>query len=187
MDNILLLICAVVITAFAATIIVLWKRTKALKKALETDDFTTLLNYQGFCRLIQKKIIRKTPFCLAIIDIDNFRSFNRQGYKLGDDVLKEFCKKLKLLLPANSLFARFRMGDEFVLVFENSDIAETQVLLLKIKAEFLNYKFESLTDCKIQSVTFTAGIAEFATGINIEQIINTAENELIKNKLLTKE
>lgn len=179
MKTIALFVSASIIVVLSAIILLQRKRIKQLQNITETDPFTALLNYQGICKQIQKIIQRKSLFSLAIIDIDNFRNFNKHSYKLGDDVLKEFCLKLRDFLPDNVLLGRFRMGDEFVLVFEKTDLSKTLEIISGIKLQFAKYRFQCLQDFPETSVTFSEGVAQKKQEtIILEELFAEAEKSL---------
>lgn len=183
METIALFVSAAVIVILFTIIILQCKRIVLLLKKTETDPFTHLLNYQGFCKMLQKRIEANSSFSIAIIDIDNFRKFNLHSYKLGDEVLKEFCVNLKEFLPEQTLVGRFRMGDEFVIAFENMDIGKTKEVLTRIKLQFENYNFVSLKEFTSAHVTFSEGIAQKSTTLNcLDDLFAAAEKELKRQK-----
>lgn len=179
MNDFTLFVSVGVLLILLVLLIFQWRRIKFLRVQAETDPFTNLLNYQGICKSIQKIIKNNSPFCLAVIDIDNFRNYNKQSYKLGDDVLKEFCSKLQDFLPDQSHLGRFRMGDEFVLVFENASFEKTQEIIAAIKLRFTTYRFKCLSKFSSTHVTFSEGIAQYTTEtVNPENLFSIAETGL---------
>lgn len=156
-----------------------WKRIKYFKKLAETDRLTSLPNYSYLDKILREKIRRKSMFSLAIIDIDNFRTYNKHSYKLGDDVMEEFCSKLHKVLPDSALLARFRMGDEFVILFEDTDFQHAQSIITSVKKQFESYNFQCLQGFSETTVTFSEGIIQKDRAINdIEALFCEAEKLL---------
>jgi two-component system cell cycle response regulator len=149
----------------------------------ETDQMTSLMNYRGLYRNLEKLIKNKIHFSIAIIDIDDFRIFNKHSYKLGDDVLKEFTSLFKQSFPENMMIARFRIGDEFIIVFQNTDLQNAKIKIDALKEKFKNYEFAALEDFPVKTITFSEGYAETNQGTSSAGLLfSEAEKSLKHNK-----
>ncbi|HNW98600.1 MAG TPA: GGDEF domain-containing protein [Bacteroidales bacterium] len=158
-------------------------RISYFRKLSETDRMTSLMNYHGMCRKIDQLRKHKIPFSLVIVDIDNFKIFNEHSYKLGDDVLKEFAGLIKNTFHEQALLSRFRIGDEFIIVFQNKNLNETKHEIDKFKEVCTNHHFKCLKDFSIHSINFSEGYSEYnATIDSIEKLFSEAEKLLKKNK-----
>ena len=63
----------------------------------------------------------RTPTCVLIVDLDNFKSINDElGHPMGDAVLVAFAERLRSVLRASDTAARLG-GDEFSIVCENTE------------------------------------------------------------------
>src|SRR3712207_95403 len=63
----------------------------------------------------------RTPTCVLIVDLDNFKSINDElGHPTGDRVLVAFADRLRSVLRASDTAARLG-GDEFSIVWENTE------------------------------------------------------------------
>ncbi len=96
------------------------KKEKAAQITLEYqakhDSVTGLMNRFAISQEIGICIDRKKPFCLAFIDLDNFKTINDlYGHRTGDQVLIQVAKRLTSVLDKDIHCARFS-GDEFALV-----------------------------------------------------------------------
>ncbi|HNW69470.1 MAG TPA: GGDEF domain-containing protein [Bacteroidales bacterium] len=162
----------------------LFFRLRMVRKLAITDEHSGIMNYRGLQSCF-KKIVRKYPVSsMALIDIDNFRSFNEESYALGDAVLKEFSVFINGVLPKNSVFARFRIGDEFIIIFKNTTFSNAEKRLEEIKQQCRNHSFECLNAFPDHRISFTEGMVELNTGQNdIEKYLLTTEINLKKNKL----
>jgi len=153
------------------------------RKLSEKDEMTSILNYRGVCKQIEKLIQKKKPFTLAIIDIDNFSVFNKNSYKLGDDVLKEFALLLDKSLPPDVILARFRIGDEFIIVFQNTDLQKASDKIEEFKNKCKSYSFNSLKTLPFQQITFSEGLAQINQEINaMDLLFAQAEKRLRESK-----
>lgn len=149
-----------------------------------TDPMTSLMNYTALCKVIDKFLRSKMPFSLSIIDIDDFGKFNKISYRFGDDVLKEFADFLKQSLTDDVLIARFRIGDEFVLLFKNADLSQTGSIIDALKEKLLNHHFNALKNASVSAVSFSEGAVEAHPEIDtIELLLSQAESNLKTNKL----
>jgi len=151
----------------------------------EKDETTSLMNYRGFRHAI-KKIISKhkakdTSFTLAIFDIDNFKKFNDQSYAFGDSVLKQYARFLKDNLPQNALIARFRFGDEFIIVL-NSDLSAARQTINDLQKKCRENDFFVKQNLKSFHVSFSFGITSFEKTDTTESLLLRIEKDLKENK-----
>ncbi|WP_243311815.1 bifunctional diguanylate cyclase/phosphodiesterase [Fundidesulfovibrio agrisoli] len=91
------------------------------------DELTLLPNRTLFNDRIQQAIegcaATGGRFAVAFIDIDNFKIVNDSlGHSTGDELLRELAKRLRELLRATDIIARFG-GDEFAMLLHNADRA----------------------------------------------------------------
>jgi diguanylate cyclase (GGDEF)-like protein len=184
-DNTVFYTC--IFFAFILVIVALYfsKRIKHFRILSETDQMTSLMNYRGLCRKIERLLRHNISFSLAIIDIDNFRVFNKHSYKLGDEVLKEFSVLLSSSFTDNTIISRFRIGDEFILVFPNTSTEKAKTMIEEVKERCKKHTYVSLHNFSNNTLTFTEGIVETSASLNtIENLFSEAENSLKINKSL---
>jgi diguanylate cyclase (GGDEF)-like protein len=99
-----------------------------LKKRFEElsilDELTKVHNRRHFNTIFLEEVNRSIrqhhSFCLAILDIDNFKRYNdHYGHDAGDDVLVRFSSEVcKMTQRSNEFFFRLG-GEEFGLIFSN--------------------------------------------------------------------
>lgn len=132
------------------------------------DNLTGLLDQKTFFELADK-----SNGTFAIVDLDNFKSFNdAYGRDVGDEVLKKTAETLKQNVDERHLLGRL-LHDKFLVFFKNLSINEAKILLDDIREHFHGFYFPSVK--KELSIIFSAGVGgNFAT----------AENALIKAKSL---
>ncbi len=75
----------------------------------------------------------RTPTCVLIVDLDNFKSINDElGHPTGDRVLVAFADRLRSVLRASDTAARLG-GDEFSIVCENTEPSDAEVLADRLR------------------------------------------------------
>jgi diguanylate cyclase (GGDEF)-like protein len=84
------------------------------------DGLTGVLNRQEITKKMNYFLSRKEPFCILFIDLDYFKEVNDTfGHNVGDAVLTEVAKRLKLMVRETDYVARLG-GDEFLVVLHNN-------------------------------------------------------------------
>lgn len=145
------------------------------------DALTGLLNKSGlsdkFAEITAKNKNVKN-MSVILIDIDNFRIFNHMyGYDNSDECLYRVCNCIKIVSkPYTQLISRFG-GDEFVLIFENTDEIET----IKI-AEQLRQSVETMAQPFGNGiVTVTIGVSSASENVTREEyaeLLKEADKQL---------
>ena len=175
-------------TQFSSLRTQLSERNKQLSASLERiqelashDDLTGVLNRRSFTQLFADERARAQraaqPFCIALVDIDHFKSVNdRFGHLTGDAVLKEFCAVAGANVRATDRFARYG-GEEFILLLAlgtTSDVA--RVAAERVRQAVEAHGWEHIAPGL--KVTMSAGVAEFAAEETIEQLVRRADEAL---------
>lgn len=160
-----------------------------IAKDLVVDTQTALKNHRWFKSRLSNliKVQKKRPFPLtvAILDIDNFRRFNKISIRLGDEMLYEFATHLHNQVYdkiSRRNVVRYRFGDEFAIVFENLEYKQVDAIMNSISDTFKNnhLKVENFPDTYF--VTFSYGLAEYKTGDSFNSLTERAEEMLVKRK-----
>jgi len=123
----LLVIVAVAMTMGITALCHIKRQSREIEARLaeaHTDALTGLTNRRVFELELSRRLAQRqrqgTPFCLLILDIDNFKSFNDGfGHLLGDEILKQIAGILMATARQMDLVARIG-GDEFVVLLPDS-------------------------------------------------------------------
>lgn len=118
---------------------------KELQYLSSTDMLTGLINRQALYPRLEEELARTRRyddyrFCLAFLDLDNFKYLNdHYGHNLGDLVLQGFAKLLDDHSRAEDLVARLG-GDEFVILFPGQNGEQVQRFSSRLLSQFATAK-----------------------------------------------
>lgn len=156
---------------------------RSLRTLIDRDALTSLSNRRfGDTRL--RKIMEEansqgTSFCVAIGDIDLFKKVNdTYGHECGDLVLKEVAYVLRQHMHGRGFAARWG-GEEFLLVYERTDIEQARSLLESLldSIRALEIKYND----QLIHVTMTLGAAP-GSNCDMKDLLRAADEKLYKGK-----
>jgi diguanylate cyclase len=106
---------------------------------VRTDPLTRLGNRRALEHMLnaQYGVFKRygTPFSLAIIDVDHFKTLNDEhGHQYGDQVLCDLAELLLKALRTVDILARYG-GDELILVMPHTDLAGAEILCERLRVE----------------------------------------------------
>ena len=107
-----------------------------------------------------------------MIDGDNIRAYNSINYAAGDEMIRDMCVVYKESVRPNDFVARWRSGDEFLVILPDTPTTGAKVIgeriRLAVKEASKTWKFP---------VTVSIGVASYPThGDNINTLIDTVES-----------
>lgn len=145
------------------------------------DSLTGIANRRMFVEALHLAIDRSrrsgAAMALAYLDIDHFKKINNTyGHGVGDEVLKEFARRLLANVRVTDTVARLS-GDEFVIILEDLK-TEQEVLAVAAKiADAVRLPFQ-VGGAQL-AVTTSVGIARFnGGGQNHEELLANADSAL---------
>jgi len=156
-----------------------------IKKTIEemsiTDYLTKLYNRREIESVIETEITRadrySTNFSIVFIDIDKFKNINDTfGHNVGDDVLVELSKILKLKSRKTDTVGRWG-GEEFIIVCSETDIDGAFDFANNLRETIENHKF--LT---VKQVTISCGISQYEKTDTLSSVIAKAAGALYQAK-----
>lgn len=157
---------------------------KKLKNLASLDRLTQLYNRQGFYDTIDYYSEKKIQnFCVAFIDLDNFKYYNDHfGHDIGDVILKEVAEIFKGVCNENDIAVRYG-GDEFLLMLNtpDSNVAADRVKIVYEVFEKNNYFIDTISKLMAKKIEIpeeyriscSIGIAR-VEGNNLKENISTA-------------
>lgn len=156
-----------------------------LEKLAHFDSLSGAYNRGYGLSLLERELQfarrRKTPFLLAYIDMDNFKSINDTfSHEEGDQVLKKVVLLLKSCLREIDIICRMG-GDEFLLIFPESSLNDVPLI-----REKLNKNLEKLNQTlnKLYNIGFSVGISCYNPNHpqSIDKLISLADNNMYTEK-----
>ncbi|MGB5793905.1 ABC transporter substrate-binding protein [Poseidonibacter sp.] len=147
------------ILAISRDITALYKIQKKLKEQSYIDELTQVYNRKSYNRRIKESLDSfkryKTKFCIAMFDIDDFKSINdTYGHDIGDKVLTEMTKEIQSYIRKTDFLFRVG-GEEFVILFPNSVLDEAHIVCEKIRKKVSELK---MIDNRV--VTISIGVTQ---------------------------
>lgn len=155
----------------------------SLRNLVERDSLTELYNRRSgghhLTASAEKAKASNTPFTLVIGDIDLFKNVNdTYGHQCGDLVLQSVSGILRRHIQGKGYAIRWG-GEEFLLVFENSTLAETRCHLETLLDEIRNTCIES--DGNQIHITMTFGMA-CDPAAELKDLLREADDRLYYGK-----
>jgi len=156
------------------------------EKLASLDPLTGLYNRREVEARIARRLEAGTPFCLVVIDIDRFKAINDEhGHLAGDEVLRQIAKELRLVSREGDIIGRWG-GDEFVMIFDGN-FTNTKVKVQRMRPwVFGSYQLD-LSGGQIDViVNASIGVAEWAPGETMLQVVSRADAEMYRDKSKSK-
>ena len=169
-------------TAFLHDISERKKWEEALNAMALSDGLTGLPNRRHFMEVLHQSIVRQlrqnNGLALLFMDLNGFKKINdTNGHDTGDQVLKEFAKRVSGCLRENDTMARLG-GDEFVVLAEGVRVLEhAQILARKIVTTL-----EAPVPGSAIMMSTSIGISIYDSLANAEQFLKEADIAMYKAK-----
>jgi diguanylate cyclase (GGDEF)-like protein/PAS domain S-box-containing protein len=139
-----------------------------------SDALTGLPNRRALDDQLPREMARAlragSPLCLAIVDIDNFKSYNdAHGHLAGDTVLRDCAAAWDSELRGADTIARFG-GEEFLVVLPDCGPDDAAEIL------------ECLRAATPGDQTCSAGLAQWRPGESVDDLVGRADKALYEAK-----
>ena len=137
-----------------------------MSSLIREDPLTHSLNRRGmedeFAREAARADRHDSPFCLAVIDIDNFKALNdTRGHQTGDDALVHLVAVAKEELRLTDHIARMG-GEEFLVMLPNTPLEGAVKIITRLQRSLTKKYFLDKNEQVL--ITFSAGVALRAKG-----------------------
>ncbi|MCX5496421.1 PleD family two-component system response regulator [Kaistia dalseonensis] len=152
-----------------------------------TDGLTGLHNRRYLERHLSGLVRQSTdddkPLSLLLLDIDFFKSVNDTfGHDAGDDVLREFSRRIRKTVRAVDLVCRFG-GEEFVVVMPDTDPGDAALVGERIRNRIAHPPFLIEGGEETLSMTVSIGLASrVGQDDTPEQMLRRADEALYRAK-----
>jgi len=168
------------LTAVAAKL----QRIAEIGRRLRHDPLTGALNRLSFTDIFAHYAALATrtkgDLAIAMLDLDHFKSINdTYGHAMGDDVLRNTSAVLERSLRKSDSFGRWG-GEEFVVLLPDTDCSGATKALQTVADSLRQVEFDS--GGKQFGVSFSAGVAQVASGATLEESVALADTQLYAAK-----
>ncbi|OQB13631.1 MAG: putative diguanylate cyclase YegE [Firmicutes bacterium ADurb.Bin193] len=121
------------------------------------------------------------PISIVFADINGLKMTNDvYGHASGDALIKKSAEVMKALCRESDTIARVG-GDEFIIIMPNTDAAEAEKIMHRIKTEFSNASVAAIRCSMSAGCDTKTSISQ-----SIEEIMVNAENAMYKEKTLSR-
>jgi diguanylate cyclase (GGDEF)-like protein len=146
--------------ARARTLLELKQYLDSCQEEAFTDHLTGLANRRRFERQLEREVARTEryghPFCLLLLDIDNFKGVNdTSGHDAGDEALRRVSNVIQSGTRGIDTGARIG-GDEFAVILPETNFARGLEVAERLRASIAVLDEDAETH-----VTASLGVAEF--------------------------
>lgn len=159
---------------------------ETLRQQAIRDPLTGLYNRRYLLETVDHELGRAARrdrgLSLLMIDLDHFKKFNDEhGHDIGDFILSEFGRLLRLLIRTEDIPCRYG-GEEFVVLFPETDEAQARLIAEKIVKAVREHEF-TCNHIAYGPITISAGVAIFPkNGETMDVLMKQADNALYQAK-----
>lgn len=146
------------------------------------DPLTGLYNRREVEARLARRVTDHEPFCVVIVDLNNFKRINDQhGHLAGDELLRQIAHELRMASRAQDVLGRWG-GDEFVMVIDGN-FTNTKIKIQRMRPwVFGNYEIDLAGTKQSIVVSASIGMAEWAPGETILQVLKRADADMYRDK-----
>ncbi|MEO0450731.1 MAG: diguanylate cyclase [Pseudomonadota bacterium] len=164
---------------------------QVIKKQSRTDALTDVANRRAFNERLMhvhnRAIETGEVYALALIDLDRFKTINdTYGHPIGDEVLSHLARLMVKNIEATDFAARVG-GDEFAIIFPGQTLETAYHSIVAMKHQLENLKVsDAISRDAKHKVTFSCGMSTFKKDRSLEDVMETADQELLKAKRVSR-
>ncbi|WP_293990117.1 GGDEF domain-containing protein [Sphingomonas sp.] len=155
---------------------------EAARDDARRDPLTGLANRRAFEDAFAEESAAGTSICVALCDIDHFKSVNdRFGHAVGDRVLKVIAQALREAC-GDHLVARYG-GEEFAILFTGVPIEDAVTTLDSARGAVAAKRYRLReTDAPLGAVTFSGGVSAYVDRDVMGSVMGRADRLLYAAK-----
>lgn len=157
-----------------------------LRKLSSTDGLTGLVcrrkATEDINRLLSLARRQKATLCIALLDLDNFKSINDHfGHAAGDDVLRGLANLMLRHFRTEDVVGRWG-GEEFIVALYGCSLLQAAARLDAIRKDLFEQRFR-FGEGYTRGVSFSAGVvAHPEAGADLERLVHAADTALYAGK-----
>jgi diguanylate cyclase (GGDEF)-like protein len=159
-------------------------RTIELRMLASTDELTGTLNRRRIIEVAAEECQRTAryhdPLCIAMFDIDHFKSINDQfGHSVGDHSLRLVAAAARSQLRLQDQIGRYG-GEEFLIVFPETPLEGATRVTERVRAAI--EALGSYEEGHRISLTVSAGVTEVAQGELLDIVLRRVDAAMYRAK-----
>lgn len=154
-----------------------------LRELSETDEITNIGNRRCFEKTIKRRHAElkreKRPYCLLLIDIDNFKSINDQfGHAIGDQWLQAIAEFLVRNVRTSDIVTRLG-GDEFAIILPGTNGDQAKHVVDRLVDDVVLEVGNADADAPVR---LSIGLVQANPNMTVHQTIELADRAMYKAK-----
>ena len=148
------------------------------------DALTGVRNRLCLESLLENRIASGIPFCVAMIDLDDFKKVNDSyGHLAGDELLKQFAAELRSASRSTDVIGRWG-GDEF-LIFLDGGISEAEARVKRLQKWVCgDYTLRGREGTLKLRLNASIGIAEHRAQETLQMLVSRADAAMYERKAM---
>ncbi len=157
--------------------------SEKLSREALTDPLTKVWNKRAFTRQLQFALTHPNawPFCLIMVDIDNFKGVNdTYGHQAGDRALVAIADRVRGSLRKQDTLFRYA-GDEFVILLLQTPKDEALQVAERVRQATANIRFTFRGQGELR-ITISMGVTQAEEGDTVESLFQRADQALYQSK-----
>ena len=162
---------------------------RLVHRLISHDDLTGLLSSRSFFSELRREAGRATaenrPFCVLMMDGDNFKGVNdTHGHLTGSKTLEEIGFSIMTNLRSGDAAARFG-GDEFAAFLLDADLTQGLVAAERIRSTIEQYPFSIVKQDRKDThhITMSIGVSSFPHDSSDPiELVEMADSALYRSK-----
>jgi diguanylate cyclase (GGDEF)-like protein len=161
-------------------------RLEEAEEIASRDALTGLHNRLWAEGQIEQSIHGRAPFCVSIIDIDEFKRVNDEhGHLVGDELLKKFAAKMRSVCRSTDTIGRWG-GDEFMLLL-HCGIVDARAQIDRLREWVCgSYTVQGSAAPRKLHVKVSIGLAERLPGETMKALVDRADAEMYREKAVSR-
>jgi diguanylate cyclase (GGDEF)-like protein/PAS domain S-box-containing protein len=150
-----------------------------------TDSLTGLYNSRHFFNRAAEEVDRSnrygSPLSLILLDVDNFKRYNdTYGHLEGDHVLSALAELIRSEIRGIDSAYRYG-GEEFIVIFPETEPAETRIVAERLRQSFENTIFSPLPGEEARS-TISIGGGSYIPGESLSTFVKRVDEAMYRAK-----
>lgn len=132
---------------------------------------------------IGRSFLAEAVFCVAIIDINEFKRVNDEhGHLAGDELLKLFAAEMRSACRSTDIIGRWG-GDEFMLLLNQSSLAEATAQIDRLRKWVCgDYTVKGSSGPRKLTIDASIGLAERQPEESIKELLERADARMYEQK-----